>query len=419
MEELANKKLEDNKKEIEKAFENKYKNKEKEMENKLNEMSQIIQEKTEENSKIKKSRCDTTHHGIKCDKCNKVPIYGYRYKCSECNNYNLCENCEEENSITEDHPHNFIKIKKEENNNKNKGDFNIFNNINNLNDKNDFNNNMNKSKKRNEINEDFKNNMNNFKNINEINNNLNNKNNNINAFDNEAFNNNGFKIHNNNNNFRHNFDNLINNIDNDVNNNNNNKFNDIKEDNMSNNGDEFNLINNNINDINMDDDKDNDKKTYSFECVNKNNLYREIFEGENEIKLNLMLKNNKDIVWPVNNTRLVFDFNSNFVQNDIILQPQKYNETKNYEMIINDLGEYPPGDYNIYLRFEVNGEQFGDRIEINLVIKEKQNDDLIKVNEFRRNFNLAEKDYPNDKILSLLKKYNFDYDNAFVELVNV
>jgi len=54
------------------------------------------------------------HNGVKCEKCFQEPIIGIRYKCSECNNYNLCANCEQKNSETEDHNHNFIKIRKEQ-----------------------------------------------------------------------------------------------------------------------------------------------------------------------------------------------------------------------------------------------------------------------------------------------------------------
>ena len=57
-------------------------------------------------------KCETVHDGIKCQKCFQEPIIGYRYKCSVCNDYNLCQNCEEKNSISEDHPHDFIKIRK-------------------------------------------------------------------------------------------------------------------------------------------------------------------------------------------------------------------------------------------------------------------------------------------------------------------
>ena len=89
--------------EIEKSkidIENKYKNK-------IDEYEKTI-------SQLKKNQisiCTTEHKKIKCEKCHKEPIVGYRYKCFQCKNYNLCQECELENSINNDHPHNFIKIK--------------------------------------------------------------------------------------------------------------------------------------------------------------------------------------------------------------------------------------------------------------------------------------------------------------------
>jgi len=50
------------------------------------------------------------HYDINCSKCNNL-IEGIRYKCSVCNNYNLCSKCEESN----EHEHDFFKIKKNEN----------------------------------------------------------------------------------------------------------------------------------------------------------------------------------------------------------------------------------------------------------------------------------------------------------------
>ena len=52
------------------------------------------------------------HNGIKCERCQKLPIMGHRYKCPKCFNYNLCEECEQLNSEIEFHPHNnFILIR--------------------------------------------------------------------------------------------------------------------------------------------------------------------------------------------------------------------------------------------------------------------------------------------------------------------
>ena len=45
------------------------------------------------------------HQGIKCEKCQKSPIIGHRYKCPKCLNYNLCEECELLNSEVHFHPH--------------------------------------------------------------------------------------------------------------------------------------------------------------------------------------------------------------------------------------------------------------------------------------------------------------------------
>ncbi|XP_037822611.1 protein ref(2)P-like [Lucilia sericata] len=34
------------------------------------------------------------HEHIACDACDMAPIKGFRYKCIQCRNYDLCENCE-------------------------------------------------------------------------------------------------------------------------------------------------------------------------------------------------------------------------------------------------------------------------------------------------------------------------------------
>ena len=83
---------------------------------KIKEYEDQVENLKNEISNIKKIpnpiKCETVHEGIKCQKCFQEPIIGYRYKCSVCNDYDLCQNCEEKNSISEDHQHDFIKIRK-------------------------------------------------------------------------------------------------------------------------------------------------------------------------------------------------------------------------------------------------------------------------------------------------------------------
>ena len=252
----SDKKLKENERKIEKKYEFIYKNKEKEM---YNYIQEILNDKKYDNNSI----CNTIHHEIKCNKCFINPIIGCRYKCSQCNNFNLCQICEEENTKTDEHPHNFIKIRKNGNN--------IQKII--INDKNK-----------------------------------------VKVLDKQ------------------------------------NSVNGKKE------------------------DKEKEKEDYSFE-LNKNDLLKEIYEGENEVNFTLTLKNNKkNTKWPEGQTKLEFDEKfSNFIQKDINLDPLEYNEQKSYVIKIDGLERYPEGDYKIYLWFKVNRKAFGEKIEINLKIKEKQN----------------------------------------------
>merc|ERR1711865_1146350 len=33
------------------------------------------------------------HPGITCDGCGTVPVFGYRYRCKQCANHDICETC--------------------------------------------------------------------------------------------------------------------------------------------------------------------------------------------------------------------------------------------------------------------------------------------------------------------------------------
>ena len=110
--------------------------------------NQILNLKKEEKKEFSKNK--EIHNNIKCEKCFQEPIIGNRYKCSVCNNYNLCEECEEKNSISDDHPHDFIKIRKNQKDNMKVTILN--NNINNFNDDDNILNEINKDD--NIINED-------------------------------------------------------------------------------------------------------------------------------------------------------------------------------------------------------------------------------------------------------------------------
>lgn len=74
--------------------------------------SNILMKSNMSNNISRLSKCETIHKNIACNECKVFPIVGYRYRCLECPDYNLCEKCEK----TVEHEHNFIKYVSEENN---------------------------------------------------------------------------------------------------------------------------------------------------------------------------------------------------------------------------------------------------------------------------------------------------------------
>ena len=236
-------------------------------EKKYREGEEIFLQKIKELNKniLNLPKCKTIHYGKKCQRCFKDPIIGIRYHCSKCNNYNLCEKCEEENSISNDHPHLFIKIRREE-----------------LNDDNNY---------------TF------IQNNNNITNNIN--------------------IHN---------SNLI--------------IRDIPNDILQ-------------------------KSKYSYKCINKDNLTTLIYKGIPEVKISLILKNDGDRTWVKNETKLIFDRDSDYSIGDIILDPQKPNEQKKYDIIFKGLENYSSNQCNIILNFYCDNDYYGEQIYFSIKFKEK------------------------------------------------
>ena len=155
---------------------------------------------------------------------------------------------------------------------------------------------------------------------------------------------------------------------------------------------------------------------YSYELINNTKLLEKIiYEGIDEAKIEIILKNNGEEPWPLNKTKLIFDKESYFKEKDISLQPQKPGEEKKYEIILKNLGKLKVGEYKCILSFGVGLKSlkyFGEKIILRINVK----DQVIGI--FRNEFGLQEKDYSDEKILELLKKNNFDFNKAFDNMFN-
>lgn len=80
-----------------------------ESEKKKKELEELVKEK----EKISNNCNELTEHKyVTCDGCSK-PVFGIRYKCAVCHNFDYCENCEE--NFSKAHEHAFLKIRQPEN----------------------------------------------------------------------------------------------------------------------------------------------------------------------------------------------------------------------------------------------------------------------------------------------------------------
>ena len=164
------------------------------------------------------------------------------------------------------------------------------------------------------------------------------------------------------------------------------------------------------------------KKIYSYDCPNILNLTEFIYEGTEKANIKIILKNNGEIKWPKDKTKLIFDETSQIKGDDIILFPQEIGEENSYTAILTNLEDLKNGEYKAYLAFNVGGKNYGEKLTLMVKIKKKENkNELIdkykdKINEFREFFNLSEDDYTDEKILAALQEHNFIFEDAFSSL---
>lgn len=67
------------------------------------------EEKKQEEKKEEEKKENFVHQRHQCDGCDKYPIVGNRYKCTICNDFDYCQDCETKFGETHDHP--FLKIR--------------------------------------------------------------------------------------------------------------------------------------------------------------------------------------------------------------------------------------------------------------------------------------------------------------------
>lgn len=90
------------------------------MEDQLQSKREVLQQLREAHGKPGRGKCGVRAHNnsekichtnIQCDGCNDYPIYGIRYKCVICDDFDLCEKCEKKTAHPKAHP--LLKLSQE------------------------------------------------------------------------------------------------------------------------------------------------------------------------------------------------------------------------------------------------------------------------------------------------------------------
>ena len=163
------------------------------------------------------------------------------------------------------------------------------------------------------------------------------------------------------------------------------------------------------------------EEDYSYDCTNSMYLTAYIYEGTDEAKFEIFLRNNSTKIWGAD-SKLIID-PSSFLKTDIIsLAPQKPNEERGYEIIIKDLGKRAVGEYKLIYLFYTEGKVRGEKITAIVKIKEKDNkkseveENMEKINEFRDYFKLSVEEYSDEKLFEVLNDNSFNQERAFSAL---
>ena len=122
----------------------------------------------------------------------------------------------------------------------------------------------------------------------------------------------------------------------------------------------------------------------------------------------------------MNKTKLIANDKKNLIGKNIELEPQNPDDIKKYIVNFNELKPYPPGDYTAGFFFEVDGKKYGDDIELDIIIKDKGENEKEKykkfIQEFRDEYTLSEDAYSDEKLLQVLKEHNYNIVEAFTSL---
>jgi hypothetical protein len=224
-----------------------------------------------------------------------------------------------------------------------------------------------------------------------------------------------------------------------------NQLNELKNKKNQNN---INNINNDNNDINKNfNDKDSDNEiimdeedqTYSIECLSSR-LNTEILQGTEKANIDIIVRNNSNTKYPKDSFLICDIKNSLLLCEKVELNELNPKEQQKVSIIFNNLKFISKGKYKCFIKLMINNKKYNSTLELTVDVLDNhlKNDyqgpsslknnqmqnNLIDfstteqmVNNFKIQFDLYNNDLISDeRIASVLRKNNFDFNKAFEDL---
>ena len=120
----------------------------------------------------------------------------------------------------------------------------------------------------------------------------------------------------------------------------------------------------------------NENKRYTFHIENKKEEYL-IYTGTNKFVITLTIRNNCEYTYP-KETEIKCDKDSNIKPKDeLIIKNLKPNETDEITICYENLKYFPPGIFNSFFNFKINGEKIGITIVLKLKFLDNKNFELV------------------------------------------
>ncbi len=159
-----------------------------------------------------------------------------------------------------------------------------------------------------------------------------------------------------------------------------------------------------------------DRNDYSYSYKGKNIFEFDMSKKNIKYEIDFIILNNNKKDWKENETYLKSNVDSQIKIEDFKLNPLSQDIYQKVILSLPELNEFDEGDVDLILDFCVSNKIYGSPIKIVLrIIPDPKNQIIIN---FRKEFKLSKKDYPDDVILKTLRTCKYDFNKTFEYLIS-